>query len=194
MPDRAETMETVDVVVIGSGLGGLCCAGLLARYGLKVVVCESHAMAGGAAHAFERQGFHFDSGPSLYSGLSYSPSANPLRQVLDALGEDCEWLTYDAWGCFVPEGYFRAAVGVEAFTQVLAQWRGPQAVAEWRALQRLMEPLKAASVAIPPLALRSDWGVLRTLYPFLPDVLRQARQLISRSGPFDPRLAGGVQE
>ena len=58
-------METVDVVVIGSGLGGLCCAGLLARYGLKVVVCESHAMAGGAAHAFERQGFHFDSGPSL---------------------------------------------------------------------------------------------------------------------------------
>lgn len=187
-------METVDVVVIGSGLGGLCCAALLARYGLQVVVCESHAMAGGAAHAFNRQGFHFDSGPSLYSGLSYSPSANPLRQVLDALGEDCDWLTYDAWGCFLPEGYFRAAVGAEAFTQVLAQWRGPQAVAEWRALQRLMEPLKAASTAIPPMALRSDWGVLRTLYPFLPDVLRQARHLISLSGPFDQLLAGVVQD
>ena len=93
-------METVDVVVIGSGIGGLCCAALLARYGFQVVVCESHSFPGGAAHAFERQGFHFDSGPSLYSGLSYRPSANPLRQVLDALDEDLPWLTYDAWGCY----------------------------------------------------------------------------------------------
>ncbi len=187
-------METVDVVVIGSGLGGLCCGALLARYGLQVVVCESHRIAGGAAHSFERQGFHFDSGPSLYSGLSYSPSANPLRQVLDALGEDCDWLTYEAWGCFVPEGYFRAAVGAESFTQVLAQWRGPQAVAEWQALQRLMEPLKGASTAIPPIALRSDWGVVRTLYPFLADVLKQARHLISLSGPFSQLLEGVVQD
>ncbi|XGB41457.1 MAG: NAD(P)/FAD-dependent oxidoreductase [Nodosilinea sp. LVE1205-7] len=187
-------METVDVVVIGSGIGGLCCAGLLARYGLQVVVCESHTIAGGAAHAFERQGFHFDSGPSLYSGLSYSPSANPLRQVLDALGEDCHWLTYDAWGCFVPEGYFRATVGAEAFTELLAQWRGSEAVTEWQALQRLMEPLKAASTAIPPIALRSDWGVLRTLYPFLTDVLKQTRSLIQLSGPFSQLLAGVVQD
>ena len=40
-------METADVVVIGSGIGGLCCAALLARYGFQVVVCESHSLAGG---------------------------------------------------------------------------------------------------------------------------------------------------
>lgn len=82
-----------EVIVIGSGIGGLCCAGLLARYGYDVLVLESHAIAGGAAHSFTRQGYHFDSGPSLYSGLSYSPSPNPLRQVLDLLEEDCQWLT-----------------------------------------------------------------------------------------------------
>ena len=68
-----------DVIVIGSGIGGLSCAALLARYGFEVTVCESHSIPGGAAHAFERNGFKFDSGSSLYSGLSYSPSGNPLR-------------------------------------------------------------------------------------------------------------------
>ncbi|OLP17054.1 carotene isomerase [Leptolyngbya sp. 'hensonii'] len=187
-------METVDVVVIGSGIGGLCCAALLARYGFQVLVCESHSIPGGAAHAFEYQGFHFDSGPSLYSGLSYSPSANPLRQVLDAIGEDVPWLTYDAWGCFLPEGYFRAAVGAESFTQLLAQWRGPDAVAEWQQLQRLMEPLKAASIAIPPMAVRSDWGMVSTLSPFLPNILKHAWTMLQLSGPFSQLLDGVVYD
>ena len=59
--------QSVDVVIIGSGVGGLCCAALLAKYGYRVIVCESHAIAGGAAHSFERNGYKFDSGPSLYS-------------------------------------------------------------------------------------------------------------------------------
>jgi phytoene dehydrogenase-like protein len=42
-----------DVVIIGSGIAGLCCGSLLAKYGYKVHVCESHYHAGGAAHAFE---------------------------------------------------------------------------------------------------------------------------------------------
>lgn len=187
-------METVDVVVVGSGIGGLCCAALLARYGFQVLVCESHSIPGGAAHTFERQGFHFDSGPSLYSGLSYTPSANPLRQVLDAIEEDIPWLTYDAWGCFLPEGYFRAAVGAEPFMQILEQWRGPDAVAEWQQLQQVMAPLKAASTAIPPIAVRSDWGMLGTLYPFLPQALRQASSIAQLSGPFSQLLEGVVHD
>ncbi|MGB5712603.1 MAG: FAD-dependent oxidoreductase, partial [Waterburya sp.] len=91
--------QSVDVVVIGSGVGGLSCAALLAKYGYRVMVCESHSIAGGAAHSFERDGYKFDSGPSLYSGLSASPTNNPLRQVLDAIAEDLEWASYDAWGC-----------------------------------------------------------------------------------------------
>lgn len=187
-------METTDVVVIGSGIGGLCCAALLARYGFRVVVCESHNIPGGAAHTFKWQGFHFDSGPSLYSGLSYSPSANPLRQVLDAIGEDISWLTYNAWGCFLPEGYFRAVVGAEPFKQILQQWRGAEAVAQWQQLQQVMAPLKAASTAIPPIAVRSDWGMLNTLSPFLPDALQQARSIFQLTGPFSKLLEGVVQD
>lgn len=71
-----------DVVVIGSGIGGLCCGALLARYNQDVLVLESHDLPGGAAHSFEIKGYKFDSGPSLFSGLqSRGPQANPLAQV-----------------------------------------------------------------------------------------------------------------
>ena len=79
---RAVERPEADVVVIGSGLGGLCCAGLLARYGQDVLVLESHDRPGGAAHSFDIKGFSFDSGPSLFSGFqSRGPQANPLAQV-----------------------------------------------------------------------------------------------------------------
>ena len=36
-----QTAQQTDIVVIGSGIGGLCCAALLAKYGLKVA-CDQH--------------------------------------------------------------------------------------------------------------------------------------------------------
>ena len=67
-----------EVIVIGSGIGGLCCAALCARAGHEVMVLEAHGHPGGAAHGFERQGYQFESGPSLWSGLGRWPSSNPL--------------------------------------------------------------------------------------------------------------------
>jgi NAD(P)-binding Rossmann-like domain len=51
-----------DVVVIGSGIGGLSAATLSARYGLATEVFEAHYHPGGVAHSFEEQGFKFDAG------------------------------------------------------------------------------------------------------------------------------------
>ncbi len=176
--------EETDVVVIGSGIGGLSCAALLARYGFDVTVCESHSIPGGAAHAFERQGFKFDSGPSLYSGLSYKPSSNPLRHVLDAIGEELECLTYDTWGCCLPEGDFDTSVGTEQFCQVLSRLRGNDAVAEWHELQRVMDPLKRAAIAIPPAALRFDLGAAITVGRFAPSMIQHAASIAKLTGPF----------
>ena len=58
--------DSVDYVVIGSGIGGLSCAALLSYYGYSVAVLESHYLPGGCAHTFERNGFKFDAGPSLW--------------------------------------------------------------------------------------------------------------------------------
>jgi len=187
-------MQQTDVVVIGSGIGGLSCAALLAQYGLRVIVCESHAIAGGAAHGFERNGFKFDSGPSLYSGLSDPNSANPLRQVLDAIGESLPCFSYDTWGCCLPEGDFQTAVGADQFCEVLARLRGEQAVAEWRNLQQIMQPLQAASVALPPAALRWDLGAVLTVGRFLPSLWQHGPMLGKITGAFSKIIDGTITD
>jgi phytoene dehydrogenase-like protein len=173
-----------DVIIIGSGIGGLSCGGLLARYGFDVTVCESHSIPGGAAHSFSYKGYKFDSGPSLYSGLSYSPSNNPLRQVLDAIGEDCEWANYDTWGCFFPQGDFNTSVGAEQFCEVLLRLRGEKAVKEWRELQRVMAPLADAAIAIPPVALRFDLGAVKTAGKFAPSLIKHFFNVSKLTGSF----------
>jgi hypothetical protein len=82
---------------------GLCCGALLARYGYRVTVLESHYLPGGAAHGFEvpaKAGggvYKFDAGPSFHAGLSapFGKSSNPLKQVMDAVGESVECATYN---------------------------------------------------------------------------------------------------
>lgn len=124
-----------DVIVIGSGIGGLSCAALLARYEQNVVVLESHDVAGGAAHSFDVKGYKFDSGPSLFSGLqSRGPQANPLAQVLDALGESVPCATYDSWMVYVPEADFLSRIGPTEFLKDLQNHAGPEAVKEWQKL------------------------------------------------------------
>lgn len=55
--------EEVDVILIGSGMGSLSCAAILARLGRKVLVLEQHDdVCGGGTHTFIEKGYKFDSG------------------------------------------------------------------------------------------------------------------------------------
>lgn len=55
--------EDLDAIVIGSGIGGLGLAVLLAKVGKKVLVLEQHDRAGGCCHTFSEKGYEFDVGP-----------------------------------------------------------------------------------------------------------------------------------
>lgn len=169
---RASPSETEsDVVIIGSGLGGLTCAGVLGAAGRSVNVLEAHNHAGGAAHSFPAKAkgiegvFHFDCGPSLYGGLSDEVSPSPLKHVYQIIGEEPEWISYDRWNAFIPEGNANAAIGYEAFVdEILPKFGSPGALKQWETLMSRVGPLAEAVVnGPPPGAVREDAGALLTL-------------------------------
>ncbi|MCC5790560.1 MAG: phytoene desaturase [Opitutales bacterium] len=61
----ANSPETPETLVIGAGLGGLSAAIHLAARGRKVHLLEKNDRPGGKCHVFERDGFRFDTGPSV---------------------------------------------------------------------------------------------------------------------------------
>ena len=192
-PPTSGKAHTTDVVVIGSGLGGLCAGALLAKYGYKVTICEAHYLPGGCAHGFDiksKKGdvFKFDAGPSLWAGMS-QPSTNPLRQVMDAVGAQVEWKQYDGWGVYFPDGYFRFNIGPSdapgGFEDVLQKFGGPGGtLAEWKRLQEIIKPLILAATTFPPMCLRADLGALKTLEKYLPTFLSFGPTAAKINGPF----------
>jgi len=177
--------EEVDVVVIGSGLAGLSCAALLSHCDKKCVVLEAHDTPGGAAHGWERRGFHFESGPSLYSGFSTDESPNPLKNVFQIIGEDAEWITYDRWGTVMPDGRkFAAKIGPEEFGDVLKEHGGPNAEKEFAALMERMEPLSNAAQALTSMALREDAGAIFTLLRYPKELFATLQQGQALNDPF----------
>ena len=77
--------EHYDVIVIGSGIGGLCLAALMSRLGRRVCVLEQHYTAGGFTHSYEREGFEWDVGVH-YIGEVHKPHST-LRRLFDVISD-----------------------------------------------------------------------------------------------------------
>jgi len=63
-------MKNYDIVIIGSGLGGLLCGYILSKEGFNVCILEKHTQPGGNLQNFSRQGLPFDTGVHYVGGLS----------------------------------------------------------------------------------------------------------------------------
>jgi all-trans-retinol 13,14-reductase len=76
-------MKDFDVIIIGSGIGGLVCADILGKEGYKVCVIEKNKQIGGSLQTYVRDKVIFDSGVHYLGGLSKGQN---LYQIFKYLG------------------------------------------------------------------------------------------------------------
>jgi phytoene dehydrogenase-like protein len=194
--------DTVDIAVVGAGLGGLCAGAILNTvYGKKVGVYESHYLAGGCAHAFDRKSadgttYTFDSGPTILLGCS-SPPYNALRQVLDAVGQPVEWIPYKGWGMIerprtANERRWRVDLGPDAFENgPMLEFGGEEAVREFKELQKATASLTAGA-SIPALAMRSGPAAVVPLLRQFGTLLQLISVGDALTGTFAPYMDGPI--
>src|SRR5574341_892482 len=71
------------VIVIGSGVGGMTAAVLLARLGHRVTVVEKNKFPGGLMRSYVREGIECEVGIHYIGAMD---TGQPLRLIFDALG------------------------------------------------------------------------------------------------------------
>jgi all-trans-retinol 13,14-reductase len=87
---RHPVTQQYDAIVIGSGIGGLACAAMLAKHGGRaVLVLERHYTPGGYTHVFHRPGYEWDVGVHYVGGVE---PGSTVRRMFDEISDGgIEW-------------------------------------------------------------------------------------------------------
>ncbi len=156
-----------DAIVIGSGIGGMTAAGLLAGVvGRRVLVLEKHSEPGGLTHVFRRDGASWDVG--LHYVGQVEPGSQP-RAIFDYLsGGALRWNRMaEEFERFVYPGLdFRVPSDPRCFEQRLID-RFPD---EARAIRRYFRDVRAVG----------RWDVLGIARGFVPKPLEPLLRMIQR--------------
>lgn len=148
--------ETYDLVVIGSGIGGLTVASLMAQLaGKRVLVLERHYRLGGFTHAFARPGdYRWDVGLHYVGGMKPGEQARGLMDLITAGSVDWQAMPAPFESFSYPGFDFDVPVGRDAYRQALVA-RFPT---ERRAIERYFRDVERAA----------QWAGNRIAAPALP--------------------------
>lgn len=111
-----------EIIIIGSGLGGLQCAYILAKQGRKVCVLEKEKHPGGCMQSYRRKGIALDTGLHYVGGLAPGNALYPIFKYMNLM--NLPWQHLDAEGfdrVMIGEKNFAYAEGLDAFVDTLAK-------------------------------------------------------------------------
>lgn len=115
-----------DILVIGSGLGGLVSALILAKEGLKVCVLEKNNQYGGNLQTFSRDKLIFDTGVHYLGGLSAGQNLHQFFSYLGIMDElQLQKMDEDGYDKITfgnDETEYPHAQGYENFVEKLARY------------------------------------------------------------------------
>ena len=159
-----------DALVIGSGIGGLTTAALLAEVGWRVAVLEQHYTAGGATHSYDRAGYEWDVGVHYIGDMG---TRTTVRRMMDFLTQgNLAWAPMDAHydRFFIGDNVYDAVAGREAFRDNLIGYFPREAAAIDRYLELLSEVSRgmrtfALDRTLPPWAAAVVGPLLRRRLP-----------------------------
>ncbi len=130
-----------DVIVVGSGMGGLTVAATLAKRSRKrVLVLEQHYTAGGFTHSFKRPGYEWDVGVHYIGQVG---ELGALRGAFDYLSEGrLDWAS-------LPEVYDRVYLGDRSYDLVAGTKHFLRTMkeafpGEERAIDRYLDSIRAS--------------------------------------------------
>jgi all-trans-retinol 13,14-reductase len=117
--------KAYDIVIIGSGLGGLCSALILSKEGYKVCVLEKNRQLGGSLQIFSRDKVIFDTGIHYIGGLSEGQNLNRYFKYLGLMDQlRLKQLDVDGFDriTFHDDPFeYRHGQGYENFIQILSE-------------------------------------------------------------------------
>lgn len=116
-------MSKFDVIVIGSGIGGLACGAILSKEGLSVCLLEQHHTIGGCFQSFKRDGRLLDTGIHYVGSLNEGQIMHQYFKYFGIIDQlRLQKLNENGFDIFqFPDGHeFRHAMGYENFIDTLA--------------------------------------------------------------------------
>jgi len=149
-------MDNYDIVIIGSGMGGLVCADILSREGYKVCMIEKNKQIGGCLQTYVRDRVIFDAGVHYLGGLSKGQNLYQLFKYLDLMGKlKLQQMDVNAFDKIVidnDEKEYIYAQGYDNFIQKLVA-DFPE---EEKAIRTYVEKIKDVCIRFPLYNLRSN--------------------------------------